>query len=554
MAGIIKAFATDLDGTLTHGDGVAPETLDALQDARASGIATILVTGRITDDLDDHFPGLRQAFDAVVTENGAVLETPETMTQLAPEVDHELEARARSLGIDLRAGRSVIECSAHHATACLDLISELGVDAQLLRNRDRLMILPAGVSKRSGLLSALHELGLSPHNVLAVGDAENDLALLDTAEIAVAVANAVPSVKDHADLVLDEEDGAGVVSLLRGPLLRGGHLVPSSRHDVVIGTHADGSPVRVPATLANVLVRGESGSGKSHLAGLLAEQWVRAGYTVLVIDVEGDYHGLEHLVDVVVLEGSPPPESHELLRLLRQRSISVVLDLSLMNQDEATDYLRHLAGIIDAERSAWGLPHWVVIDEAHTPLGLGGAMEGLLRPGDEGYCLVTYRPEDLPEAVLRDMDVVITTRAGGRTDRRTALVRRAGGSERSFTVAGRRTPHVRHWHKYLGAPLPREHWFRFVDERGTIIATAENVETFLRTIELLDPAVLDGHLARGDISRWLAGCLQDHRLATEATAIERDVLAQRAQDVKRARGRLIAAIESVYGTPDEPGD
>lgn len=550
MAGIIKAFATDLDGTITEGTTVPPRTVDALVDARSSGIATILVTGRIGEDLDEQFPGLRRAFDAVVTENGAVLETADSLTALAPEANPQLVARARAHGVDLRVGRSVLECSVEHATTCLALITELGADAQLLRNRQRLMILPAGVSKRSGLLSALHELGLSPHNVLAVGDAENDLALLDTAEIGVAVATAVPSVKEHADLVLDEPGAAGILSLLHGPLLRGGHLVRSSRHDVVIGTFTDGTPVRLPASQANVLISGESGSGKSHLAGLLAEQWVRAGYTVLVIDVEGDYHGLEHLVDVVVLDADPPPTTQELVRLLRQRSISVVLDLSLMPERTATAYLRDLAGVIDAERSAWGLPHWVLVDEAHTPLGLGGAMEGMLRPGDDGYCLVTYRPEELPEPVLRDVDVVVTTHGPHRADRPTATIRRAGGSERAFTVAARSTPHVRHWHKYLGAPLPRDQWFRFVDTRGTVIATAENVEEFLRRLESLDPTVLDGHLARGDISRWLAGSLQDHRLAAEAAAIERDVIAQRSLELARARSRLVAAIESVYGVPE----
>ncbi len=549
MAGIIKAFATDLDGTLTHGEGVAAETVAALEGAREAGIATILVTGRIAEDIDAYFPGLRGAFDAMVTENGAVLDTPESSTALAAGYDDELETRMRADGIDCRSGHSVLECGAEHATHILDLITELGVDAQLLRNRDRLMVLPAGVSKGSGLLAALHELGLSQHNVLAVGDAENDLSLLEVAEIGVAVANAVPSVKDHADLVLDEPDGLGVLGLLSGPILAGTERLQSRRHEIVIGTFPDGSPVRIPAAQANVLVRGESGSGKSHLAGLLAEQWVRAGYTVLVIDVEGDYHGLEHLIDAVVLDGSPPPDAHELLGLLRQRSISVVLDLSQVSEDEAADYLHHLSSLIDAERAAWGLPHWVVVDEAHASLGLGGAMERMLRPGDRGYCLVTYRPEELPPSLVSDMDVILTTTGRERGSGRPALLRAADGVDRPFAVSPRTTPHVRHWHKYLGAPLPVGHWFRFVDEGGRVVADAQNVEAFLHNLQTLEPSILDGHLCRGDVSRWLSTSLQDHQLAAEAAAIERDILAQRALELHRARDRLIAAIEAVYGVP-----
>jgi hypothetical protein len=71
------------------------------------------------------------------------------------------------------------------------------------------------------LVEALGELGLSPHNTIAVGDAENDHSLLEVAEIGVAVANAVESLRHHADVVLDLPDGAGVAELVRGPLVSG---------------------------------------------------------------------------------------------------------------------------------------------------------------------------------------------------------------------------------------------------------------------------------------------------------------------------------------------
>jgi haloacid dehalogenase-like hydrolase len=51
------------------------------------------------------------------------------------------------------------------------------------------MVLPAGVTKATGLAAALHTLGRSPHNLVGVGDAENDHAFLRLCECAVAVAN-----------------------------------------------------------------------------------------------------------------------------------------------------------------------------------------------------------------------------------------------------------------------------------------------------------------------------------------------------------------------------
>ncbi|MEZ5194080.1 MAG: HAD hydrolase family protein [Nocardioides sp.] len=77
------------------------------------------------------------------------------------------------------------------APAAVEALVALGLDHQVVHNRAAAMILPAGVTKGAALVAALHELGLSPHNAVAVGDAENDLSLLRSAEVGAAVANAV---------------------------------------------------------------------------------------------------------------------------------------------------------------------------------------------------------------------------------------------------------------------------------------------------------------------------------------------------------------------------
>ncbi len=50
------------------------------------------------------------------------------------------------------------------------------------------MILPPGVNKAIGLAHALRDLGLSPHNVVGVGDAENDFSFLRHCGCSAAVA------------------------------------------------------------------------------------------------------------------------------------------------------------------------------------------------------------------------------------------------------------------------------------------------------------------------------------------------------------------------------
>jgi len=51
----------------------------------------------------------------------------------------------------------------------------------------------------------------------------------------------------------------------------------------------------VPGSPANILICGETGAGKSYVAGLMIEQWITVGYTVLVIDMEGDHAALGRL-------------------------------------------------------------------------------------------------------------------------------------------------------------------------------------------------------------------------------------------------------------------
>jgi len=150
------------------------------------------------------------------------------------------------------------------------VIGELGLDCQIVRNRAALMVLPAGVTKGSGLGAVLTEMNLSPHNTVAVGDAENDLSLFGMAELGVAVANAVPSVRRRADLVLEEQDGAGVAELLTGPYLSGARRWCPPRRWIEIGTFDDGTPTRVPGSQARMLVTGPAGCGKSStLAALI---------------------------------------------------------------------------------------------------------------------------------------------------------------------------------------------------------------------------------------------------------------------------------------------
>ncbi len=190
------AVAVDYDGTLATSGRPSADVLDAIAQTRADGRRVVLVTGRILAELRSAFPEVDEHFDAIVAENGAVVAA---------------SGRDRLLAAPVPA-----------ALAALAAVRELGLECQLISNRSALMVLPSGVSKGSGLAAALADLGISPHNTAAVGDAENDHSLLAAAELGIAVGNAVASLKTDADIVLDRPDGEAVASFLRGPVLAGG--------------------------------------------------------------------------------------------------------------------------------------------------------------------------------------------------------------------------------------------------------------------------------------------------------------------------------------------
>ena len=210
------ALATDYDGTIAHDGVVDPATLASLERLRVSNRKLILVTGRELDDLMRVMPRI-DVFDRVVAENGAVLYRPETKETrlLAPEPPPAFVEALRAASVDpLSIGRAIVATWEPNETKVLSAIRDLGLDLQITFNKGAVMVLPAGVNKESGLRAALEELEISPHNTVAVGDAENDFAFFSLCGMPVALANALPMLKQAAVLVTQGVRGAGVTELI----------------------------------------------------------------------------------------------------------------------------------------------------------------------------------------------------------------------------------------------------------------------------------------------------------------------------------------------------
>jgi hypothetical protein len=400
--------------------------------------------------------------------------------------------------------------------------------------------------------------------------------------VGVAVEWGSAVLRQAADIVLPGTGPAAVAQYILA-LVQTGELpvAPRARRRLLLGYAEDGREFSLAVRGRNVLIAGDVKSGKSWIAGLISEQLILHGYCACVIDPEGDYGSLEALPGVTVLGGDdPPPTPRELLRALRYPDRSVVIDLSHLGQDDKIAYIRNLLPALNVLRQRSGLPHRILIDEAHYFLhdDDGRAFLDLHR---NGYIIVTYRASRLPSELLHATEVMIVTCESdpselealrrccahcgqgdaapwsmvGHLRRGQAVVlpmtAEAGGQLKLFTIGSRLTPHVRHREKYVDVPVSEHRAFVF-GWNGRAVRRARTMRQFVLELESTPLRELDPFLRRGDFSRWVADVFGDHALAAELRSIEGRYRLATQSDVATVAA---AAIRARYDlAEDEPTD
>jgi Cof subfamily protein (haloacid dehalogenase superfamily) len=95
------------------------------------------------------------------------------------------------------------------------LESEFAGGLQFVKSKpEYLEIIASGVSKGQALKELIAGWGLKPAEVMAIGNAPNDLAMLEWAGVGVAVGNACEAAKQAADLVVADHDHQGVAEAI----------------------------------------------------------------------------------------------------------------------------------------------------------------------------------------------------------------------------------------------------------------------------------------------------------------------------------------------------
>lgn len=560
----LKVLAMDLDGTLARDGVVAEATWEALRAAKEAGFVLLLVTGRRLSVIPEIGP-FNELCEAIVAENGATIYYPHADRVDTPfgKLAYEVIQKLEQLKIDVEFGEAIAATWVPHDRKVLDCIAQTGYAATVEYNKGAVMILPPGATKGSGLKIALEELGYSTRNVLACGDAENDRSMFEQADLSVAVPNAIPAIRDLADTVLRKPNGMGCQDLLTGLL---DNQIPAYRcrpeRRIHLGRNAQNEPVCMSSFNfldSNWAIAGSSGTGKTWLAGLILEQLLHMGYQACVIDPEGDYRSLKAVPRTIVFgdENNPPPSVTDVVTLLEYARISIILDLCQYSLEEKRDYVKRFLQALGGLRAKRGLPHWFLIDEAHyfchkngnslTELILEHARAG-------GFAFISYRISELPDSLLKGINHWLLTQIKDEqeTERIQTVLRQqdpqqteipplANLSGKQFYLSmgptaqtnpprssivrlgklNRRTPHVRHLHKYLIAPLAAHRQFYFHPQAGEKgIRPAASLWEFSQALPRLAAKTIRFHLERRDFERWARDIIRDEELARQLRVLE----------------------------------
>lgn len=565
-------LATDYDGTIAT-DGRVPEaTVEQLKRFLATGRRLVLVTGRELPELMQIFPDLN-LFEWVVAENGALLYRPSTKEERPlsePPSTKFIETLKQRNVAPMSLGRVIVATWEPHQHTVLETIRELGLEYQVIFNKGAVMVLPAGVNKATGLLAALKEMGISEHNAVGVGDAENDHAFMKLCEFSTAVANALPAVKETADMVTYSDHGAGVSELIeriiQDDLAQADPRL--ERHYLPLGKCGD-QEYALPSFGRSILICGPSASGKSTVTTRIVESLIEKKYQFCLIDPEGDYHE----VPGAMVFGGPKsvPVEADILKYLEDPGNNAVVCLTGMPIPDRPPFFLKLLPQLLQLRSRTGRPHWLILDEVHHLMPAEWLPpSGTLPTELRNVLMVTVKPDLLSTSLLSRVNTIIAVGANAVE----TLEEFAEANQDELPTVDpnpleqgevliwqrdrKQVPPVRvrahpcemerrrHRRKYAEGELPAERSFYFRGVDGQLNLRAQNLMLFLQLGDGVDDVTWEHHLRLGDYSQWFREAIKDENLAAAAERIE----SLKNITPMESRKLIRAAVERDYTVPD----
>ena len=560
-----QIVALDYDGTIAHHGKVNEDTIEALRQLKASKRKIILVTGRELDVLKEIFPE-HQLFDRIVVENGALIYNPATLEEriLGEKPPQSfIEELKKNNVTPLSVGRVIVATWEPNQQIILEVIRKSGIERQVIFNKGAVMILPAGINKAEGLLSVLNELNFSIHNVVAVGDAENDGAMLQAAECAVAVQNALPGLKEIVDWVTPSDHGAGVAEMIDRLLKDDLASLDSklTRNHIEFGKKFDGMEYLLAPYRGGILLAGTSGGGKTTLTAYFLERLIAKQYQFCLVDPEGDYAELKG--SVAIGDAEHLPVIDDIIRLLENpRQHVVVNTLAIPLHDRPAFFNTFLAALLDL-RKRLGHPHWFIFDEAHHLIPTGAEHSFFNIPKDlNNFMLVTTEPKLINRSILSHTDIIIAM--GDQAEDlliQYASIKKVAMPELAVKVLAKGEAWVwddlnanpfplrlekptqllqRHKKKYTSGDM-KDKSFYFTGQEKKLNLKANNLMIFIQMAEGVDDDTWLYHLGKNEYSGWFRDALHDDELADITEQIE-----MKEPDPSKSKKAILDLVKEKY--------
>lgn len=266
-------IAFDMDGTLLDSKKqIRKDSLEAIKKAKAAGKYIVLSTGRNLRELEDTLKDVPELSYAIAISGGLVYEAGTGniifKRSLEDSIIEELFKRSKDFDvmIHLHSFDSIVQMDkeTHMADYNMGVYQKMfdkltkkpeNLEEDYLKERypvfkfnfycrspkqrlelhELLKDLPVtisyaesaslevsalGISKGYGLKKLCEHLGLSIESSIAVGDGENDLEILKTAGLSIAMGNALDCVKEVSDVVVSDNDSTGCREAIENYLLQ----------------------------------------------------------------------------------------------------------------------------------------------------------------------------------------------------------------------------------------------------------------------------------------------------------------------------------------------
>jgi hypothetical protein len=369
--------------------------------------------------------------------------------------------------------------------------------------------------------------------------------MLQAAECAVAVSNALPAVQKMADWVTDHHHGKGVIQLIDRLLENDLHDLDKqlTRHYLPLGRRITDEGFGVSAFGPNILLSGTTKSGKSTLTTYMLEQMIEKHYQFCLIDPEGDYVDLPGVVRIG--DNAHPPVQEEVISLLQNPMQSVIVCILAVPLDDRPRFFNTLLSALSQMRKEVGHPHWIIADEAHHMLPAPAAPSFYSIPDDfKNFMFITVSIEGMNEAILNRITLLISTGDDAANalqqfsqfrniqlhaytvtplEKGQAWVWDIENGDKPMLIKTGTPVHLqqRHKKKYATGDMDyNSFYFRGPEDKLNL--KAYNLMIFIQIASGIDDETWLYHLQRKDYSNWLRNSVHDKELADLVDAIEND--------------------------------